>query len=37
MMGFELFESRVDPARVGREAARTAIEMLHAPVCCMVL
>ena len=33
MMGFELFESRVDPARVGREAARTAIEMLHAPVC----
>ena len=32
-MGFELFESRVDPARVGREAARTAIEMLHAPVC----
>lgn len=33
LMGFELFESRVDPARVGREAARTAIEMLHAPVC----
>ena len=30
LMGFELFESRVDPARAGREAARTAITR-----CCM--
>ncbi|MBQ8536121.1 MAG: TldD/PmbA family protein [Clostridia bacterium] len=33
MMGYELFQSRVDPCIVGQEAARTAVTMLHAPVC----
>ena len=32
-MGFEIFESRVDPAACGREAARQAVTMLHAPLC----
>ncbi len=32
-MGFEAFESRIDPEYCGREAARQAITMLHAPVC----
>ena len=31
MMGFELFESRVDPAASGRKAAKTAVTMLDAP------
>ena len=33
MMGFELFQSRVDPTACGIEAARGAVTMLHAPVC----
>ena len=33
MMGFELFDNRVDPEKVAREAAERAIKMLHAPVC----
>ncbi len=33
MMGFELFDQRVDPYKVGREAAEIAVTMLHAPVC----
>ncbi|MCE5344362.1 MAG: TldD/PmbA family protein [Eubacteriales bacterium] len=32
-MGYELFSSRVDPTQVGRDAAKTAHLMLHAPVC----
>ena len=32
-MGFEIFDSRIDPAACGREAARQAVTMLHAPVC----
>jgi len=31
MMGFELFENRVDPAKMGEKAARTAVTMLDAP------
>jgi len=31
MMGFELFENRVNPAKSGEKAARTAITMLDAP------
>ena len=31
MMGFELFESRVDPAKSGEKAAKTAVTMLDAP------
>ncbi|MBQ8617850.1 MAG: TldD/PmbA family protein [Clostridia bacterium] len=31
LMGFELFENRVDPAEVGRKAAKTAVTMLDAP------
>ncbi len=31
LMGFELFENRVDPAETGRKAARTAVTMLDAP------
>ena len=31
LMGFELFENRVDPAETGRKAARTAATMLDAP------
>ncbi len=33
MTGFELFDHRVDPEKVGREAAGIAVTMLHAPVC----
>ena len=33
LMGYELFTARVDPARVGREAAEAAKLMLHAPEC----
>ena len=32
-MGFEIFDSRIDPAACGKEAARQAVTMLHAPVC----
>ena len=32
-MGFELFETRVDPAKTGEKAARTAVTMLDAPYC----
>ena len=32
-MGFELFDSRVDPDACGRYAAKQAVTMLHAPVC----
>ena len=31
LMGFELFEDRVDPAACGRKAAKTAVTMLDAP------
>ena len=33
LMGYELFVAKVDPARVGREAAESARLMLHAPEC----
>ena len=33
MMGFELFDERVNPEEVGRTAAQQAVTMLHAPVC----
>ncbi len=33
MMGFELFRERVDPAEVGRRAAKSAATMLTAPYC----
>lgn len=33
MTGFELFDLRVDPEAVGREAAEVAVTMLKAPVC----
>lgn len=33
LMGFELFETRVDPEAVGRKAAQTAVTMLTAPYC----
>ena len=33
MMGFELFDGRVDPAAYGAKAAQTALTMLHAPEC----
>ncbi len=33
MMGFELFDERVDPQAVGLEAAKGAVTMLHAPYC----
>ena len=32
-MGFELFDTVVDPAEAGREAARQAVTMLHADAC----
>ena len=32
-MGFEIFDSRIDPDKVGETAARQAVTMLHAPVC----
>ena len=31
LMGFELFENRVDPAQAGYKAAKTAVTMLDAP------
>ena len=31
LMGFELFERRVDPSEAGRKAAKTAVTMLDAP------
>lgn len=33
LMGFELFETRVDPEAVGLKAAKTAVTMLTAPYC----
>lgn len=33
LMGYELFTARVDPTRVGRDAAESARLMLHAPEC----
>ena len=33
MMGFELFDGRVDPEAVGLDAAKGAVTMLHAPYC----
>ena len=33
MMGFEAFENRIYPEYCGREAARQAVTMLHAPLC----
>lgn len=33
MMGYELFKTRVDVAEAAREAARTAVTMLHADKC----
>ena len=33
MMGFELFDNRVDPENSARIAAQSALTMLHAPVC----
>lgn len=33
MMGYELFEERVNPAQAARNAAETAVRMLHAPQC----
>ena len=33
LMGFEAFEKRIDPDFCGKEAARQAVTMLHAPVC----
>ena len=33
LIGFELFETQVDPEQTGREAARMAVTMLHADFC----
>ena len=33
LMGFEAFDSRIDPEDAARKAARRAVTMLHAPVC----
>ena len=33
MMGYELFNERVDPAKIGRSAGDMAVLALHAPVC----
>ncbi|MBQ8555004.1 MAG: TldD/PmbA family protein [Clostridia bacterium] len=33
MMGFEIFDERINPELVGETAAKQAITMLHAPVC----
>lgn len=33
MMGFEIFDSRIDPEKVGETAAKQAVTMLHAPLC----
>ena len=32
-MGFEIFDSRIDPEKVGETAAKQAVTMLHAPLC----
>ncbi len=32
-MGFEIFDERINPERVGETAAKQAITMLHAPLC----
>ena len=33
LMGFELFDGRVDPEKTGRDAAQSAVTMLTAPYC----
>ena len=33
MQGFEIFDTRIDPEKVAREAAQQAVTMLHAPIC----
>ncbi len=33
MMGFEIFDERIDPAKYGEKAAKQAHTMLHAPLC----
>ena len=33
MMGFEIFDSHIDPEKVGETAAKQAVTMLHAPLC----
>ncbi|MBE5782999.1 MAG: TldD/PmbA family protein [Clostridiales bacterium] len=33
MQGFEIFDTRIDPEKVAREAAQQAVTMLHAPMC----
>ena len=33
MMGFEIFDSRIDPEKVGETAAKQSVTMLHAPLC----
>ena len=33
MQGFEIFDTRIDPEKVAREAAKQAVTMLHAPMC----
>ena len=33
MQGFEVFDTRIDPEAVAREAAQQAVTMLHAPMC----
>ena len=33
LLGFEAFDSVIDPQAAGRKAARRAVTMLHAPVC----
>ena len=33
MQGFEIFDSRIDPEAVAKEAAHQAVTMLHAPLC----
>ncbi|MBE5803736.1 MAG: TldD/PmbA family protein [Clostridiales bacterium] len=32
-MGFEIFDERIDPEKVGEAAAKQAVTMLHAPLC----
>lgn len=33
MEGFEIFDGRIDPQAIAREAAQQAVTMLHAPMC----
>ena len=33
MQGFEIFDTRIDPERVAKNAAEQAVTMLHAPLC----